>query len=142
MTEKRFIRILFDGDFYFGEDYVLPEWSIQDRENPKSVFGNLQFTDGEKRLCDMMIEELNSFADENEQLKQKVDFYKHFQKDARELEKENEELKSELKIYRKIANCGNCEYHNYDWYDDGDEFEVCDKRNDMWYRICEDWREL
>lgn len=79
---------------------------------------------------------------ENKELKTKVDFYKDFQKDARELDKENEELKQTLRIYRKIANCHNCEYHNYDWYDDGDEFEVCDKGNDMWYRICKDWREL
>ena len=77
MTEnKRFIRILFDGGFYFGEDYVLPEWSIQDRENPQSVFGNLQFADGEKRLCDMMIEELNKLNDENKQLKQQVTAFK------------------------------------------------------------------
>ena len=58
------------------------------------------------------------------------------------LTEENEQLKSELKIYRKVANCGNCHYHNYDWYDDGDEFEVCDKGNDMSDRICEDWEEL
>ena len=59
-----------------------------------------------------------------------------------ELSEENEQLKSELKIYRKVANCGNCHYHNYDWFDDGDEFEVCDKGNDMSDRICEDWVEL
>ena len=85
---------------------------------------------------------LNELNDENKQLKTLVDFYKDFQKDARELAKENEELKSELKIYRKIANCRNCHYHNYDWYDDGDEFEVCDKGNDMSDWICKDWREL
>lgn len=59
-----------------------------------------------------------------------------------ELNNENEQLKQELKIYRKIANCGNCSYHNYDWYDDGDEFEVCEKGNDMSDDICEEWREL
>ena len=59
-----------------------------------------------------------------------------------ELSEENESLKSELKIYRKVANCSNCNYHNYDWYDDGDEFEVCDKGNDLSDRICEDWRKL
>ena len=58
------------------------------------------------------------------------------------LKEENEQLKSELKIYRKIANCGNCHYHNYDWFDDGDDFEVCNKKNDMEDGICEDWREL
>lgn len=35
---------------------------------------------------------------ENRELKQKVNFYKYFQKDARELEKENEQLKHELKL--------------------------------------------
>lgn len=34
---------------------------------------------------------------ENEQLKRKVDFYKYFQKDERELEKENEYLKKSIK---------------------------------------------
>lgn len=58
------------------------------------------------------------------------------------LEEENEELKQELKVYRKVASCGNCNYHNYDWFDDGDEFEVCDKGNDVTEGICEDWREL
>lgn len=56
--------------------------------------------------------------------------------------KENEQLKKELAIYRKVASCGNCKYHNYDWYDDGDEFEVCDKGNDVTDGICEDWEEL
>ena len=36
---------------------------------------------------------LNALYDENEELKQKVNFYKYFQKDARRLEKENEQLK-------------------------------------------------
>ena len=63
-----------------------------------------------------------------------------------ELADENEQLKKELKIYHKVANCSNCAYHNYDWYVDdgygGEEFEVCDKGNDMSDRICEDWEEL
>ena len=40
-------------------------------------------------------EENTALKLENEQLKQKADFYKYFQKDARELEKENECLKKE-----------------------------------------------
>lgn len=44
---------------------------------------------------------LNKLQEENEQLKQKVDFYKYFQKDARELEKENEQLKQRLKELEK-----------------------------------------
>lgn len=58
------------------------------------------------------------------------------------LHEENEQLKKELKVYRKIATCSNCNYHNYDWFDDGDEFEVCDKGNDTSNMICEDWEEL
>ena len=63
-----------------------------------------------------------------------------------QLNEENNQLKKELKIYRRIANCGNCMYHNYDWdVDDGyggEEYEVCDKGNDMSDRICVDWEEL
>lgn len=58
------------------------------------------------------------------------------------LSDENERLKKELKVYRKVASCRNCHYHNYDWFDDGDEFEVCDKGNDVTEGICEDWEEL
>lgn len=58
------------------------------------------------------------------------------------LHDENEQLKQELKIYRKIANCSNCHHHDYDWFDDGDEFEVCEKGNDISDRICEDWRKF
>ena len=60
------------------------------------------------------------------------------------LKKENEQLKEKLKIYHKIANCTNCNYHDYDWFDDGsyDEFEVCRKGNDVTEGICEEWREL
>ena len=62
------------------------------------------------------------------------------------LYKENEQLKQELKVYRKVASCSNCKYHNYDWYIDdgygGEEYEVCDKGNDVTEGICEEWEEL
>lgn len=62
------------------------------------------------------------------------------------LNDENKELKKELKIYRKVASCSNCKYHNYDWdINDGyggEEYEVCDKGNDVTEGICEDWGEL
>lgn len=59
------------------------------------------------------------------------------------LSDENEQLKNELRIYRKLANCGNCQYHNYDTLFGGDdEYEVCDKGNDVTDGICKDWREL
>ena len=49
-----------------------------------------------------------------------------------------------INVYRKKMNCNNCTYHNYDWFDDGDEFEVCDKGNTDCLSIgfCEDWEEL
>ena len=70
-----------------------------------------------RRICD----ELNALYDENKQLK-----------------KENME-------YYHLVNCGNCKYHNYDWFDDGDEFEVCDKGHTerlMYNKFCKEWREF
>lgn len=58
------------------------------------------------------------------------------------LHEENEQLKQELQTYHKVVGCFNCNYHNYDWFDDGDEFEVCDKGNDVTECICEEWEEL
>ena len=62
------------------------------------------------------------------------------------LHEENMELKKELRIYRKVASCSNCKYHDYDWdIDDGyggEEYEVCDKGNDVTDGICEEWEEL
>lgn len=62
------------------------------------------------------------------------------------LEEENEQLKSQLRIYRKIASCSNCDYHDYDEFDNNDgsydEFEVCRKGNDVTERICKEWKEL
>ena len=61
------------------------------------------------------------------------------------LHEENKEFKEELPIYRKIASCSNCKYQNYDWFDDGDEFEICERGNNeqqIEYHICKDWREL
>ena len=34
--------------------------------------------------------------------------------------------------------CYTCYYHSYDWFDDGDEFEVCKKGNEIG-RICKDY---
>lgn len=62
-----------------------------------------------------------------------------------ELHEEIKRLKKENSEYHKIVNCGNCHFHNYDWYDDGDEFEVCDKGNTerlMYHQFCKDWVEL
>ena len=58
---------------------------------------------------------------------------------------ENEQLKQELKDYHNAFDCSQCKYQNYDWFDDGDEFEVCDKGNNeaqMDNHSCKDWEEL
>lgn len=58
---------------------------------------------------------------------------------------ENRQLKKELKIYRMIATCSNCKYQDYDWFEDGDEFEICKKGNNnqqMEYHICKEWEEF
>lgn len=47
-----------------------------------------------KWLCN----DMNALNDDNEKLKQQIDFYKDFQKDARELEKENEQLKNKIDV--------------------------------------------
>ena len=107
-----------------------------------------------EHCADVITTALNELNDENEQLKNMVrhNYVEHkrcvnnYVDKIKEVEKENEQLKSELKIYRNVANCGNCKYHDYDWdINDGyggDEYEVCDKGNDVTEGICEDWEEL
>ena len=58
--------------------------------------------------------------------------------------KENEQLKKELKKYTDAFDCGQCRFQNYDWFDDGDEFEVCEKGNNeaqMENHSCSEWEE-
>jgi hypothetical protein len=62
-----------------------------------------------------------------------------------ELSNENEQLKQQLKDYHNAFDCSQCKYQNYDWFDDGNEFEVCDKGNHeelMYNHSCKDWEEL
>lgn len=77
MTENRFDYTAYDD----GTE------SIYDRKEDEYYF-DMQLSEIE--------EIMNKLAEENEQLKQKVNFYKYFQKDARELEKENEQLKQQV----------------------------------------------
>ena len=93
--------------------------------------------------------QINKLADENEQLKLDLKVERdggNLYKDLCEaLEKENEQLKKELKGYYDAFDCSQCMHHNYDWFDDCDEFEVCDKGNDdtqMNNHSCKDWEEL
>ena len=54
------------------------------------------------------------------------------------------DLKKTLNLYREKMSCDNCKYHNYDWCDDGDEFEVCDKGNNecLYDGFCKDYEEM
>ena len=122
--------------------------------------------------CTALIYSNQDYRKENKQLKEDVKYFNetysaqeygldietHVQLSSpipsrKELLKENEQLQlrlkfclNKLKVYRKIASCGNCQYHDYDWdIDDGyggEEYEVCEKGNDVTDGICEDWEEL
>lgn len=81
MSEKRFT---------YGETI---DYNFFDVFEEKKYLGMVQ------RDSTKIVDRLNELAEENEQLKQKVDFYKYFQKDARELEKENEQLRQKLDFY-------------------------------------------
>lgn len=61
------------------------------------------------------------------------------------LSDENEQLKKELKKYTDAFDCSQCRFQNYDWFDDGDEFEVCEKGNNeaqMENHSCSEWEEI
>ena len=61
------------------------------------------------------------------------------------LSEENKRLKKENREYHHLVSCDNCKYHNYDWFDDGDEFEVCDKGHTerlVYNKFCKEWREF
>lgn len=63
-----------------------------------------------------------------------------------ELNDKNEQLKSQLRIYRRIVSCSNCKYHDYDEFENDNgsyrEFEVCRKGNDVTEGICKEWEEI
>lgn len=99
---------------------------------------------------------LNVFQKENEQLKEernyferkKCEYFNKYNKkhlDNIQLKEENEQLKKELKKYTDAFDCGQCRFQNYDWFDDGDEFEVCEKGNNeaqMENHSCSEWEEI
>ena len=112
--------------------------------------------------CEIVMKKLK---EENEQLKQQNDYLKSLkwnqdcineisigiqqreslERQNNELVKENEQLKKEIKDYHNAFDCSQCKYQNYDWFDDGDEFEVCNKGNNeaqMDNHSCKDWEEL
>lgn len=121
------------------------DWVESEQKDAICIFndlGVLPFSSAPS-VCNL----LNQLNDENDQLKQKVDFYKYFQKDARELEKENEQLKEEIKglndilaryeekeLKERIDNkksCGHCKHLQIDgmfgmWCDKGRNWENTD----------------
>lgn len=142
MTEKRF-KLHID---WFNYDKT--EGSATLRDNGQPLL-ECECVEDMRRVKEL----LNELNDENEQLKTQVqntsaqrdEFHRGARENANrvgELEKENEHLKQKLKIYRKVANCSNCDFQDYDCGEDGDVFEICDKGKDMENGICEDWRVL
>ena len=43
---------------------------------------------------------------------------------------------------KPYVDCGYCDYHDYDWRDEGDEFEVCHKGHELYPKECKDFKEL
>ena len=121
-------------------------------------WGTVQyFTYHDEKITDEEIEKLvNHLLNKNEQLKNEnqklrmstrvdVNEIESLVCENQQLQNENGQLKKELKVYRKLANCSNCKYQNYDWFEDGDEFEICEKGNtnqQIAYHICKEWEEF
>lgn len=119
MTEKRFTYMeQFNGfcDIYDNGkilscirlEYVENTVNLLNELNDKCEFleiENESFEDAATRYVELYHKSLK----ENEELKTKVDFFKSFQKDARELEKENEQLKKSLERKQRRIDS----YDNY-----------------------------
>lgn len=108
------------------------DWA-ESKENAVCIYNDLgdDYFSSARALCEL----LNELNDENKQL----------EKEYKELNQLRANISRELLIYRRIASCSNCKYQNYDWFDDGDEFEVCDKGNNnqqIEYHICKEWEEI
>ena len=88
MTEERFKRILFDGGFHFGDDYVPPVWAINDILDSSSPIVFLEFKDEYKDLCDEIVEFLNKLYNENQELKLKIDGLEYALKNIKKIDVE------------------------------------------------------
>lgn len=131
MTTKRFTCKIDESD-----GHLVDVWY----DNGKPIYSG-------SKVCDL----LNELHEENQYLKSlkwNQDCIKEISISIQQkqlLEKENEKLRKENMEYYHLVNCGNCKYHNYDWFDDGDEFEVCEKGHTerlMYNKFCKEWREL
>ena len=142
-------RFELKANFLNGHVNII-DWVESEQKDAICIFndlGVLPFSSAPS-VCNL----LNQLNDENDQLKQKVDFYKYFQKDARELEKENEQLKEEIKglndilaryeekelesVTKKDKSCGHCKHLQID----GMFGMWCEKkRNWKEVKYCEDF---
>ena len=118
--------------------YYFSSQIIKDNKTGQRYYGN-------KPLAEL----LNELYEDNQMLDRLVEKRDGWNNLAHErifeLKIENKRLKAQLKDYHNAFDCSQCRYQNYDWFDDGDEFEVCDKGNNeaqMEYHSCKDWEEL
>lgn len=89
--------------------------------------------------------EIEKLSYTNEDLLEEKRIWKQMSDEYTKLSDDIEQLKKELNIYTRIATCSNCKYQDYDWFEDGDEFEICKKGNNnqqIEYHICKEWREF
>jgi len=89
--------------------------------------------------------EIEKLSYTNEDLLEEKRIWKQMSDEYTKLSDDIEQLKKELNIYTRIATCSNCKYQDYDWFEDGDEFEICKKGNNnqqIEYHICKEWEEF
>ena len=74
---------------------------------------------------------------------------KYYLKEAMEdipMSRELEEKGKKNKTKKDYIDCTFCEYHDYDWdVNDGyggDEYEICEKGNELFSKECKDFKEL
>lgn len=132
MTEKRFTYLNASRNKYIG-----------------SFFCN-----GEPLTNEEVVDLLNELHEENQALKSdraryeeecRLDVFKELMEENEQLKQSQTSMLRELLIHRRIANCSNCKHQNYDWFEDGDEFEICEKGNSnqqIEYHICKEWEKF
>ena len=156
MTGKRYFKRMWEAEYYIFDSEIISEKEFDEKVEYEDyqAFADSMMGDEVVNKLNELNEENRLLKKRNKRLKEKIQrertsfikteerWSKEAENKIKELSEENEELKRELQTYRKVAGCFNCRYHNYDWYDDGDEFEVCDIGNDVTEGICEKWEEL
>ena len=76
----------------------------------------------------------------------KYEYLKQAMRDIPMSIRELEEKGKKNKTKKDYIDCGQCEYHDYDWdVNDGyggDEYEICEKGNELFPKECKDFKEL